>query len=368
MDHATRYGERRRDRRPPSTLVVGTIVLACALALASAQAQRLSVWLHAGSDTAATATAATLAVTSYRAGSVDLDGWFRFGVRVAEPPAIMGATTPQRTSTTFGVGAAWRRVTTFGQLGNVTVEGGGSLATVPDAVVPLGARMWLGARGTVASVALSLAIEAGNATPRTVDPVRPAPPDAAGQAALRALDDQRDRARAQPGDWDLGARLGVVYRLDRTTTLSVDVSGRSLAGAAALAGSLDLRSAGVAGDVDARLGVRLERLAGVVSGAAGAGLVHAPRRGPTSWLQGWLGVGPVGVRPGFEGRWVTRAIPGELAAQGSWRPWLAANAWTAALEYRHDLAEGDVRWIVGIDGAPDGATRWTAAVRWERPW
>ena len=372
MDHPTQFDALRRGGRPSSPLLVGAIVLACALAGAGAQAQRLSVWLHAGSEASSTATTATLAVTSFRAGSVDLDGWLRFGVRVAAPPAATGATTFEPASTTFGVGTAWRRVTTFGQLGNVTVEGGGSLATATGAAVPLGARAWLGARGTVASVALSLAIEAGNATPRTVDPARPAPPDAAGQAALRALDDQRDRARAERGDWDLGARLGVVYRLDRTTTLSVDVSGRSLAGAAALAGSLDIRSTGVVGDLDARLGARLERLAGVVTGAAGAGLVHAPRRGPTSWLQGWLGVGPAGVRPGFEGRWVTRAIPGdvsgELAVQGSWRPWLAANAWTAALEYRHDLAAGDVRWVVGIDGAPSGAPRWTASVRWERPW
>jgi len=368
MDHTTQSAAQRRGRRPPVPLFVGMVVIVCVLAAASAQAQRLSVWLHADSDASATVTASTLAVTSFRVGSVDLDGWVRFGVRVADPSTLTGARAPERTASTFGVGTVWRRVTTFGQLGNVTVEGGGSLALLADAPVPLGGRVWLGARGTIATVALNLALEAGNATPRSVDPVRPAPPDAAGQAALRALDDQRDRARAERGDWDLGARFGVVYRLDRTTTLSVDVSGRSVAGAAALVGSLDLRSAGVASDVDARLGVRVERLAGVVSGAAGAALVHAPRRGPTSWLQGWLGVGPEGVRPGLEGRWVTRAVPGELAVQGSWRPWLAANAWAAALEYRHDLATGDVRWSVGIDGAPDGATRWTAAVRWGRPW
>jgi hypothetical protein len=368
MDLATQSAAQRCGRRPPPPLLVGTIVLACALEAASAQAQRLSVWLHADSAASASVASSTLAVTSFRAGSVDLDGWLRIGVRVAEASAATGAPSPERVSGTFGVGAAWRRVTTFGQLGNVTIEGGGSLAAALGADGPLGGRVWLGARGTVATVALSLALEAGNATPRSVDPVRPPPPDAAGQAALRALDDQRDRARTERGDWDLGARLGVVYRLDRTTTLGVDVSGRSLAGSAALAGSLDLRSAGVAGDVDARLGVRLERLAGAVSGAAGAGLVHAPRRGPTSWLQAWLGVGPAGVWPGVEGRWVTRALPGELAVQGSWRPWLGANTWAAALEYRHDLVAGDVRWIVGADGAPGGGARWSAAVRWERPW
>jgi len=368
MDLATQSAVLRCGRRRPSPLLVGTMLVACVLAAASAQAQRVSVSFHADSHAVAPAAASTLAVTGYRAGSVDLDGWFRIGVRAGDASATTGAAPVGRSSATFGVGAAWRRVTTFGQLGNVTVEGGGSLAAGTGGDVPLGGRAWLGARGTVATVALSLALEAGNATPRAVDPVRPPPPDAAGQAALRALDDQRDRARAEPGDWDLGARLGVVYRLDRTTTLGVDVSGRSLAGSPVLAGSLDLRSAGVADDVDARLGVRVERLAGVVSGAVGAGLVHAPRRGPTSWLQGWLGVGPAGVRPGVEGRWVTRALPGELVAQGSWRPWLAANAWAGALEYRHALAVGDVRWVVGVDGAPDGATRWNLTVRWERPW
>lgn len=367
MDHATQHTA-QCVRRPPSSLLVAALVVACALAGASAQAQRLSVWLHADAGTAATAATSTLAVTSFRAGSVDLDGWFRVGVRKTDPATATGATTLPRAAGTFGVGGAWRRVSTFGQLGNVTVEGGGSLGTLAGADRPLAGRVWLGARGTVAALALSLALEAGTAAPRAVDPVRPPPPDAVGQAALRALDDQRDRARVVPGDWDLGARLGVVYRLDRTTTLSVDTSGRSLAGSAALALSLDLRSGGVADDLDARLGVRFEHLAGVVSGAAGAGLVHAPRRGPTSWLQGWLGVGPAGVWPGVEGRWVTRALPGELAVQGSWRPWLAANAWTAALEYRHDLAADDVRWLVGVDGVPGGGTRWNAGVRWERPW
>ena len=345
------------------------LVLAlAALGAPFAHAQRSSVWVDASGEGGATRVATTLAVTALRAGAFDVDAWTRLGVRLAPPFEDAGLASGARPSAFVGAGAAARRTTTFGQLGNVTLEAGASLATAPAADVMAAARAGLGARGTIASVALSVALEAGNAAPRVVDPVRPAPPDAAGQAALRALDDQRSRAEAVTGDWDVGGRLGVVYRLERTTTLAVDAYARALAGSAAFGVGLDLRTLGVADDVDAWLGVRLDRLARATSGSAGLGLYHAPRRGPTSWLRGWLGAGPAGVWPGLDGRWTTRALPGELSVSGAWRPGLGAQAWDAAVVYRHDLVGGDLRYEVAAEGGATSGVRWSASLRWERGW
>ena len=347
------------------------LVLALALgALAAplAHAQRSSVWVDASGEGAGTRLATTLAVTGLRAGALDLDAWARIGVRLASPYDHGDLAVSDGPRALVGAGAAARRTTTFGQLGNVTLEGGASLASTPAPAVPAAARAWLGARGTIASVAISLALEAGNATPRVVDPVRPAPPDAAGQAALRALDDQRSRGAARTGDWDVGGRLGVVYRYERTRTLGVDAYARGLAGAPALGVGLDLRTLGVSDDVDAWMGVRLDRLALATSGSVGLGLYHAPRRGPTSWLRGWLGAGPAGVWPGVDGRWTTRALPGELSVSGAWRPWLAVQAWEAGVAYRHDVPGGDLHYQVGAEGGVTNGVRWTATLRWQRSW
>lgn len=363
--HRATVGQARCLRRRARLFLAFAFVV---LAAPCAFAQRSSVWFDAAHQPGAAQLATTLAVTALRAGTIDVDAWARIGVRFTDRPDPDAVASDARASGLLGVGVAARSTTTFAQLGNVTLEGGASLATAPDAGGPAVARTWLGARGTIASLALSLALEAGNAAPRVVDPARPAPPDAVAQAALRALDDQRVRAGARSGEWDVGGRLAVVYRLDRTTTLAADAYARSLARAPALGGGLDLRARGVADDVDAWFGVRFDRLAGAASGAAGLGLYHAPRRGPTSWLRGWLGAGPAGVWPGVDARWTTRALPGELSTSGAWRPWLAPHAWEAAVEYRHDVAVGDLRYRVGAEGGPDGGVRWTASLRWDRAW
>lgn len=359
---------RRRLRPPARRLAVAFALVTVALLTSSGLAQHGRVWLDASGDGEATSLATTLAVTALRVDASDVDAWARIGVRLAGPREHDAARPRAGSHALLGAGIAARRTTTFGQLGNVTLEGGGSLARSPTSEAAAVTRAWLGVRGTVATVALNLALEAGNAAPRVVDPVRPAPPDAAGQAGLRALDDQRARAAAPSGAWDVGGRLGVVYRLDRATTLSADGSLRSLAGAPAYGVGLDLRALGVADDVDAWLGVRLDRLALTTSGAVGLGWYHVPRRGPTSWLRGWLGAGPAGVRPGVDASWTTRVVPGELSLTGAWRPWLSVHAWESAIEYRHAVASGGLRYRLALEGDASAGVRWSASVRWDRPW
>ncbi len=351
-DRTRGYGPRRR-----FTLVTLLLLVGCC---GAAAAQRLSLSLDGALAGAAAAPSVTVGVSGLRARGNDFDAWARAGLQLE----LEGATAA---TGTFGVGAAWRRATIFGPLGNVIVEGGGSLATPALGTTTALGRTWLGARGTIGSVALTLAAEAGNAAPGQLDPGRPAPPDATGQAALRELDGLRARTGLAAGAWDAGARVGLIYRVDRDVSLSLDAAGRALAGTPLLDGQLALRRARLAGDVDGWLGFQAQTHAGAAAFAVGVGAFHAPRRGATSWLRAWLGAGPEGVRPGVEGSWVHRLRVGEVRAQLAVRPWLGASAWQAEAGFDHSLRAGDVRWTIGALGTTDAATTWRFGVRLTRP-
>ena len=351
---------RLRPRRSAGLTLTLLLVLSCG----AAQAQRVALSLHAGTVSGTAAVTATAAVTGLRAHGNDIDVWARLAAsRIAREHA--GARDGAVAA--FGVGAAWRRATTFGPLGNVLVEGGSSLGWIGTDGDPLRLRSWLGARGTVANVALTLAAEAGNAAPGQVDPGRPPPPDAAGQNALRDLDALRARFDTPAGSWDAGLRLALAYRLDRDVTLDADAVARSLGGASWLSGQVALRRARLDGDVDGWLALQGETYAGDVSLAVGVGVFHAPRRAPTSWLRVWLGASPDGVRPGLEGRWSGRVAIGDVRLQASWRPWLGSTAWYAEAGLDQVLPAGDLRWSLGAAGAADGGSTWRIGVRLVRP-
>ena len=364
----TMTSARARDDSGPRGLRGGaaslTLTLLLTLVCGAAHAQRLALSLHAGTGGGSAAVTATAAVTGLRANGNDVDVWARLGASTngGEHTATSGGAV-----TAFGVGAAWRRATTFGPLGNVLVEGGGSFAMTGTDSDTLRMRAWLGARGTVANVALTLASEAGNAAPGQLDPGRPPPPDAAGQAALRDLDALRARLDTPAGSWDAGVRLTLAYRLDRDVTLDANAAARRLADASYLSGHLALRRARIDGDLDGWLALQGERYAGATSAAVGVGVFHAPRRGPTSWLRVWLGAGADGVRPGVEGRWVSRFTIGEVRLQASWRPWLGSTAWYAEAGLDQALPTGDLRWTLGAAGDASAGTSWRLGVRLARP-
>ena len=354
------HAPRLRLRRPAGL----TVMLLLALTCGPAQAQRVALSLHAGTGSGTATVSATAAVTGLRAHGNDVDVWARLaaGTLVGEHGAA-----PDGTVAAFGVGAAWRRATTFGPLGNVLVEGGGSLGWIGTGSDGLRLRSWLGARGTLANVALTLAAEAGNAAPGQLDPGRPPPADAAGQTALRDLDVLRARFDAPAGSWDAGVRLALAYRLDRDVTLDADAAARRLADASWLRGQVALRRARLDGDVDGWLALQGESYAGDASLAVGVGVFHAPRRGPTSWLRVWFGAGADGVRPGVEGRWSGRFAIGDVRLQASWRPWLGSTAWYAEAGLDQVLPAGDVRWSLDAAGAAGGGSTWRVGVRLLRP-
>ena len=359
---------RPRDVSAPKCLRRGaaglTLTLLLTLACGAAHAQRLTLSLHAGTGAGSAAVTATAAVTGLRASGNDVDVWARLG---ASTNGAERAGTSDGAVAAFGVGAAWRRATTFGPLGNVLVEGGGSFALTGTGSDALRMRGWLGARGTIANVALTLATEAGNTAPGQLDPGRPPPPDAAGQAALRDLDALRARLGTPAGSWDAGVRLALAYRLDRDVTLDADAAARWLADAPSLSGQVALRRARLAGDLDGWLALQAESYAGDASLAVGVGVFHAPRRGPTSWLRAWFGAGAGGVRPGVEGRWVGRFTIGEVRLQASWRPWLGSTAWYAEAGLDQVLPAGDVRWTLAAAGDAGAGVDWRLGVRLARP-
>ena len=344
-------------RAPTPSALTLALTLACLSLLCSAAARPLpfTVTLHGAGGASGTRLGATLALHDLRLADARADVWLRYG---AEPGAA-------RLGTVLGGGATVRYTDTFGPLGTMVVEGGGSLAAAAGGDAALIGRAWLGARSTLANAAVSLALEAGNAAPAETDPGRPPPRDELGRQALRALDDQRRRAGATPGALDLGGRLSVTYRPERSLTGQVDVTLRRLAGDAALDARASLRRSGVATDVDAWTALDLEWLDAAPAGALGLGLLHVPRRGPTSWLRGWLGAGPNGVWPGVEARWSRSGALGAATLDLLYRPWLGATAWEAGLSYRHDVTGGDLTWQLGVHGAEEGAD-WRLALRWQR--
>lgn len=298
--------------------------------------------------------ATTVALDELRLGAARAQVWARVGVAPHEAGARPA----------LGAGTVLRYADTLGPLGTVVLEGGGSLASQPGAAAPYVGRVWIGARGTLANAALSLAVESGTAMPSEVDPVRPAPSDEAGRRALRALDDQRSRAGAAAGTLDLGARIGVVYRPERTLTGQLEASLRRVGGDVAATSLVSLRRSGVAAEVDAWGAVALERLGADTSAAAGFGLLQVPRRGEPSWLYAWVGVGPNGVWPGVEGRWTVSGAAGALHIDGRWRPWLGAERWQAEVVYQPALdPSGDLRLHVAVSGSEAGVD-WLLALVW----
>lgn len=332
------------------------LTLACLLAcsLAGARPLPFSVWLHTDARGGDTHVAATVALDELRLGDARAQVW----ARVSVAPSNTGARSA------LGAGTALRYADTLGPLGTVVFEGGGSLASELGATTPLVGRVWLGARGTLANAALSLALESGTAMPHEVDPVRPAPSDEAGRRALRALDDQRSRAGTAAGTLDVGARIGVTYRPERTLTGQLEASLRRLGGDLAATSLLSLRRSGVAAEVDAWGAVALERLGTDTAAAAGLGLLQVPRRGESSWLYGWFGVGPNGVWPGLEGRWAVSGAAGALRVDASWRPWLGADRWQAEVVYQPPLEPSvDMRLHAGVRGR-DAGIDWLLALEW----
>jgi len=349
---------RQRSGAPRRRLSSAIAVLALA---SSAVAQSLSLWIGAGAaaqpaGVVEPAGRLALALSDARLADARADAWGRLQLTRA---------STSETHVDLGAGVALRYTTTFGPLGNVTLEGGGSVASAVDAAAPVLARAWLGARGTLANAAVSVALEAGNAAPSSVDPLRPPPPDEAGRRALHVLDDVRLRSAAEAGDLDLGGRLGVVYRLDRTTTLSVDASLRRVALDPTAALRVGLERTGALAPFDAWLGMEVERIGDAVAGAVAVGVIDAPRRGPLRWLRVYLGAGPDGVAPGLAGRWAAPLAGGDVTLTGEWRPWL--RSWRSDVTFDQPIADGTLTWSLAAHGAA-GRTSWGAALRWRTAW
>jgi hypothetical protein len=355
-----RHGSALRGRGARAGALIALILLLPGQALAQLLSVALDASAAAGAGAGGPPSAASLTfgVASLRAGDVDLDTWARVGLAAAGGDR---AGEGRRAAAALGVGTAWRRTMTFGPLGNVIVEGGAALGLAPDAAGPA-LRTALGVRGTVAAVAISLALEAGNAAPAAIEPGRPPPPDPRGQAALREIDALRSRFALAPSAWDAGARLGLTYRIDRDVTLAVDASVRSLDAEPYLAVVAALRRARIEADVDGSLAVQLEAFGGATGFALGAGAFHAPRRGPASLARLWFGAGPEGVRPGVEATWTQRAGAGELRLQVDWRPWLGAAAWRAEAGLEQPSSFGTLRWTLAARGAVSGPVVQVGAV------
>ncbi len=354
--------------------LVAALTIALCVVAGPVRAQRLSVALDGAvaagagprvSSTATPAAAATVTVglEALRVGDAEVDAWARLGLAAAGARAAAG----RGLAPAVGVGTAWRRVTTFGPLGNVILEGGGSFRLAPEPALPL-ARAWFGARGTLGAVALSLAAEAGNVAPGALDPGRPPPPDPRRQASLRELDALRARFALPSAAWDAGGRLGLTYRVDRDVSLSIDASARRLDGAPYLAAQVALRRARIEVDLDGSLAVQAETFRGAAAFAVGFGAFHAPRRGPASLGRVWLGAGPGGVRPGVEALWAQRTSVGELRVRADWRPWLGPEAWQAEASFEHATSVGALRWTLGARGAAGTVSPpWRLGVALTRP-
>ena len=350
----------------PALLALVTLAL---LAWGGTSAQRLSVSFgfgeaHHAPELVGRAASVTLntGVSGWRVARSDVDGWLMAEL-VAAPN---GAGDDLGLASRFGAGTAWRHATTFGPLGNVLFEGGVSGSGGAGEGSELLARGWLGARGTVANVALRLAAEAGNAAPQQVEPGRPPPPDAGAREALRELDALRARELTPTGSWDGGLRLAATYRPERELTLDLGAAGRLVEGDLHLAARLSARRARVAPEVDGWLGLDASTYRGRRELAVGVGLFHVPRRAPSSWLRVWLGSGSAGVLPGVEASGARRWGPADLSLQASWRPWVAPSAWSAELGVDHAWADARVRWSLSATGEARGSSLWRLTFRWER--
>ena len=201
----------------------------------------------------------------------------------------------------FGVGwvdgdpsaaAAWRRTAATGPLGTLVLEAQAGFDGN-------GAAVAVTARGALGPVALRVEFAAGSRAPAPWTVVARAPLVAPPTADLAALLGPGDGVR-------FDASLAAVWRIDRQWTVEfVPRAHASVAGWAG-AGSLSLRRAGVAPDVD--LSGRVDLAAGSLARHAVAGLTlhHAPRRAPESRLTLWWGGDAETTGPGLELAWVVR--------------------------------------------------------------
>ncbi|MDQ3461133.1 MAG: hypothetical protein M3498_17865 [Deinococcota bacterium] len=205
----------------------------------------------------------------------DLDaGWARVTLRLG--------VTPGRA---FEVGAAARRTLTLGPLGNVILDTGADLSTAGEFDLSLQGR------GTVATVAARLRLEAFNVGPARFE-------------RARAFAEDSRPAYPLAGDHPLGLRLaaGFSYRLDRLLVLAVDpelawLSGRGFGGG--FGAALQFRR--LVGQDDGHALVLAGLEPGTGAGFAAAGFEYRLNRAgwPTLRATALIGGGSLGLKPGL---------------------------------------------------------------------
>lgn len=215
----------------------------------------------------------------------------------------------------FGVGwvdggpsaaAGWRRTAAAGPLGTLVLEAQAGLDGD-------GAAVALTARGALGPVALRVEVAGGSRAP--------APWTVAARAPLAAPPTADLAELLVPGS---GVRFDMtfaaVWRVDRQWTVEFAPRAHASATGWAGAGTLSLRRAGIAPDVD--LSGRVDLAAGQRARHVAAGLTlhHVPRRAPESRLTLWWGGDAVATGPGLELAWVVRDAGAQAALSAGLGP------------------------------------------------
>lgn len=234
---------------------------------------------------------------------------------------------------------SWRRTLTAGPVGTLVVEARAGIDGDGSAVAAA-------VRGTAGPVALRLEAEAGDRAPAPWTVLARAPATAPPPPDLARL------VPAAQGGARLDAGVTATWRIDRSWTLDASPRLHVSAGGWAGGGTLALRRAAIATDLDVALRFDLAGGREARHAAWGVTLHHVPRRAPESRLGAWWGDGTGGAGPGVEIAWVAREAATQLTMAAGWGPpWTDRPRAYAALAVAQPWRDGTLqlggRWVDG---------------------